>query len=185
MTNPRYLDLLDRAKQAHLTAEEVEAVAQELRHPAPESDPYYLLAILGEAGAKQHRDLVERFLSEGNDPWLTRRALEVLCLEWGDTERYIDWIERFMAGVPWDAHDDIALLAVSCAGSYLRDHTEGRLFWNLLRIHGDHAERHLLREAAFSALATAVGRPPGTALGAEGEPSVLSEARNRFATRGG
>lgn len=191
--NPRYGDLLDRAKRAQpfpdeagLSREEIDAVAEELRHPLPDSEPYYLLAILGESGAVWHRDLVEPFLEEGRDPWLAREALEVLCLDWGETGRYLEELERFVVGVPWDVADDLAFMAISCAGEYLRDHSEPRLLWDLLRIFEDRGEREFLRRAAYDALARAVGRghsarSPRVPI----DPSVLEEARQRLRTQGG
>ena len=187
--DPRYADLVRRAKRSELSREEIDAVAEELRHPLPHTDPYYLLAILGEAGGVWHRELVERFLEAGNNPWLARKALQVLCADWGDTDRYLDELAQFLAGAPWDTDDDVRLVAMTWAGEYLRDHREPRLLRELLRIFDDQGERELLRRTAYDSLARATGRPwSATSVSREQPPvdrMVIEEARQRLVTRGG
>ena len=123
----KYSDLLDRAKWAHLSQAEIEAVAQELQQPNPEADRYTLLHILGRACAVSYRGLVERFLDSPDDPMLARIALQSLVDYWDLAEQYLDELLRFVRGVPWDVDGDVRLVAISNAGEYLRSHRESNL----------------------------------------------------------
>jgi hypothetical protein len=189
----RYESLLERAKwgkfeQDRLSEEELAMVAEELRKPAPETDPFTLLDILGHAFAFQYRELVERFLECEDDPMLARLALQILCGYWGNTDQYLEEVLRFMRGRPWDQEEDVRQIAISEAGEYLRSNTEPRFLHELIYIFESEDEERSMREGAYFALARAVGRDwkdlPSAAshfdLVTQTDPAVIQEAKERL-----
>ena len=62
-------ELLHEAKCGKLTQEEIEYVANRIQESRNKEDPdlYLLLATLGEAQAREYRDLVESFLYYPSD----------------------------------------------------------------------------------------------------------------------
>lgn len=152
-------ELLERAQWGEISPDEAARVARELEASDSEADRYTLLLILGNAGAVAHRETVERFLSSEDDPMLARVSLQVLCQFWGDTERYLDRVHEFVRGVPWDAGDDVRLMAISVSAGRLRDNRDTRLLQELVSIFENENERRIVREAAYLALARSVGEP--------------------------
>jgi hypothetical protein len=132
-------------------------VAKALRDGYHDADLYDLLQILGHSNATQYRSIVEKYL--GNvDPMVRKAALEVLCRHWDLTGEYLDFILRALRGFPGDGDGDLRLAAISIAGEYLREHSEPILLETLLGLFRDVRARQLVREAAYGAIARAVGR---------------------------
>ena len=189
----RYERLLERAKsgefeQDRLSEEELDMVAEELRKPATEADPFTLLDILGHAFAFQYRELVEWFLDCEDDPMLARLALQILCGYWGNTAQYLEEVLRFMRGVPWNQEENVRQIAVSEAGEYLRSNTEPRFLRELISIFESEDEERSMHEGAYFALARAVGRDwkdlPSAAshfdLVTQIDPAVIQVAKERL-----
>jgi len=151
--NEKYQAMLHRAERGELSEAEIDMVAQELQKVKPEANPYTLLHILGESGAKSYQGLVEQFLESQANPSLAALALQILCTYWGETSQYTGQVLQFLRGVPWDRTEDCRLMAASVAGEHLRTHLEPDLLRELLRIYEDAAERQILREAAYLSLA--------------------------------
>jgi hypothetical protein len=186
--NP-YAEPLDRAKWSRLSQEEIDQVARELQSERPAADRYTLLHILGRAGAVTQRSLVERFLHSVDDPMLAQMALHILCNYWDMPGQYLDDLIRFVRGVSWDTDGDVRFTALADAGEYLRLHEEPRLLREVLHVFEDAAEAQGVREAAYVALARAMGRDwqalPSAArhfdLERAIDPAILSEAKRRLA----
>ena len=152
-----YKALVENDEAAKLTNEELELVAAELQKPDTE-EKYLLIRILGYSHATAYQPLVERFLISESDPYLASAALQVLCNHWGFENQYLQKIQEFIQGVSWDEHEDVRLVAISTAGEHLRKNENKEFLQTILEIFKDENEDHLLREAAYSSLARAVGR---------------------------
>lgn len=148
--------LVKRATLGQLSEKELRDIADGL---ASSKDPYEGLLVLGRAEAKQYRGLVEGYLDASDNPMLARLALQILCRYWDLTEQYLCQIMTFMEGVDWDEEDDVRLMAIGCAGSFLLNHSCKPLLAALLRIFHDTNERQLIREVAYRALAESTGVP--------------------------
>jgi len=183
-----YNELLQRAKWGTLSQGELAQVAAALHEPDPQVDRYTLLHILGRAGDRSYRSLVERFLHDQDDPMIARLALQILCSFWGETGRYLEEVLQFIQWVPWDDEEYIRLVAISAAGEYLRVHTEPRVLRALIRIFENEEEDHLTRQGAYRALARAVRRdwdqlPAATRLldlTTQSDPLILQLAKERL-----
>ena len=88
---------------------------------------------------------------------LGRIALQTLCSYWGLTSDYRDEVLAVIRGMDWDDADDARLVAISIGGEWLRAHHDPVLAHALLDLGDDKSARRLIREAAVSALARAVG----------------------------
>jgi hypothetical protein len=178
------LRLLEKAKIGAISPMEIAEVAKELATGADHSDQYTLIHILGVSGATEHEAIVARFLDVSSDPMLPRIALQVLCSHWGMVHRYQDEIEKFARGVHWDIDRDVQLVALSAMGELLRERTDKSLLSLLVEIFTSPRERHLVRQAAYFALARAYGQewaqlPPASRkidLEKEVDPQVLEWA---------
>lgn len=148
--------LVAKATQGQLSVRELQQIAQDLA--SGHADPYEALLVIGRANAKQHRDLVEKYLEYREDPMLARLALQVLCRYWGLTAEYEEAVEQFVRKVDWDEDDDVRLMAIDCAGSLLADNKAPRLLSLLLKVFRDNSERQIVREAAYCSLAIAAGK---------------------------
>ena len=148
--------LIAKATRGQLTARELQQVAQGLT--SGNADPYEALLVIGRANAKQYRGLVDRYLQCREDPMLARLALQVLCRYWGLTAEYQEAIEQFVRKVDWDEDDDVRLMAIDCAGTFLAENKSHRLLSLLLQIFRDESERQIVREAAYCSLALAAGK---------------------------
>jgi hypothetical protein len=183
-----YNDLLERAKWDSLSDAEIDQVAKEIQKPMPEADTYTLLHILGKSQATRYRRLVERYLESDTDPMLAKLAMQILCSYWDEASHYLDQITRFVQGVAWDEDDDCQLAAVSIAGEYLRTKHDPVLLYLLLELFEREAEDQLIREAAYGALARAMGREyseiPSAAkefdLKADIDTSIIERAKSRL-----
>ena len=82
-------------------------------------EAYALLHLLGRAKAYQHIQLMEKYLG-AKDPLLVSMILEVLCLDWGRAEDYIERLIDFSLGVSWDEEEDVRQTALKILGEYLR-----------------------------------------------------------------
>jgi hypothetical protein len=174
--------LFARATQGLLSAGELHQVAQGLTSGS--ADPYDALLIIGRANARQYRGLVETYLQCDEDPMLARLAVQILCRYWGLTAEYQQALERFVRKVEWDQEDDVRLMAIDCAGSFLAENQSPRLLSLLLETYRDKRERQLVREAAYCSLALASGKQldelPSASrhfdLEADVDPSVIAAA---------
>jgi len=183
-----YNDLLERAKWGSLSDAEIDHVANEIQKPMFEANAYTLLHILGKSQATRYRHLVEQYLENDSDPMLAKLALQILCTTWGESSHYLEQITRFVQGVAWDEDDDCQLAAVSIAGEYLRTKHDPVLLYLLLELFEREMEDHLLREAAYGALARAMGREyseiPSAAkefdLKADIDTSIIERAKSRL-----
>lgn len=147
---------IKKAIEGSLSRHELESVAQSL--VTGENDRYEALLILGRAGAIQYRKLVEQFLDRHDDPMMARLALQVLCRYWELSTDYRDVLKRFINKVDWDQDDDVRLMAIASAGSLLAKEKDLNLLASLLQIFRDLSERQIVREAAYIALAVAMGK---------------------------
>ncbi|MCC6221412.1 MAG: hypothetical protein IT291_09255 [Deltaproteobacteria bacterium] len=82
-------------------------------------DAYSCILVLGKAGARQFRALFERFLAV-KDPLTAALVLDILCLQWGETETHLQSVLNYALGVAWDREDDVRQMAFKIIGEYLR-----------------------------------------------------------------
>jgi hypothetical protein len=194
-------ELLERSKWGTVTEEEMAGVAQRL-DSALEGEQYTLLHILGRGGEQimqrggrlpsGYTRLVERFLP-GPDETLARLALWILCRWWGLAEHYPSTLLQFIRGVAWDLSRECRWTAIALSGEYLTLHTHAELLQELLRTYRDTTTPPDVRQYAYFALAEAVGRerrtfPPlheDIEVDPPPDPTILTEALARLATRGG
>ena len=166
--------------------------ATALRNGQRPGERHEQLVALGKDSTRRYRDLVEHFAQRERDPTLAALALQILCSMWGDTGRYLRVVEQYVAGVPWDADDEVRSTALTIAGEYLRDAQEPTLLGRLVGIVDDEDEHELVRTDAYVALARAMGQewddlPRPTAVPRFRElvdPSLVQAARDRRAREG-
>src|SRR5258708_2945882 len=108
--------LLSKSKAGTITAEEIEAIMAKLPADPAHDDLYTVLHILGRAMYRPARPLIERYLEYPTDPMISALSLQILCQFWGDTSRYLAFVERYSRGVAWDRADVLRLKAVTLAG---------------------------------------------------------------------
>lgn len=82
-------------------------------------DIYTHILVLGRAKDLDNKYLLERFL-ELKDPTLSCLIIEILCLEWKQTEEYLERILDFALGVSWDLDEDLRHSAFKSLAAYLR-----------------------------------------------------------------
>ncbi len=159
MTGPYGLDdLIYKAKWEGLERDEARWAEQQLLHPDPELDRYRVLYLVGKGLDKSFAPLVEPYLTSHEEPHLARLALQILCQYWGLPADYLPLVREFLEGVAWDEDGHIRLMAISVAGAYLRANRDLDLLAQVLRIlEGNDPDEDLEREAAFEALARAIG----------------------------
>jgi HEAT repeat protein len=181
--------LRDEAEAGTIDPRDLRAVAEHVGSASADEDRYTMLQIVGEAGDKQYRPLVERFLESPDDPMLARLALEILAHYWGDVDRYLDQVKRFLHGVSWDDQDDVRQMAIFRAGDYLLTNPDEDLLADLIRVVTDKSEDHMIRQTAYLALGWAMGMdrrelPPASRIfdvEAEiGRTDLLSRAERRL-----
>lgn len=158
--------LLARADRGELEAAAVEAIANELAITSDADRAIFLMELLGRAGATHKRDLVEEFLRATHDPLLVRSALHVLSAHWDMTSAFAREIEGFVRGRDWDDWDDVRLVAINAAGEHLRQQRDPGLLTALMDVFDDIERSATVRNAAYGALARALGRElqPTTAI---------------------
>jgi hypothetical protein len=149
-------ELIKKASKEGLSSKEADEIARGLR--ANTVDVYDGLLALGRAGAKQHRDLVERYLASNEDPMLARLALQVLCRYWGLAFEYRDTLRQFIEKVEWDEDDDVRIMALSCAGTLLASRADRQLLSLVFDVFRDSKQPQIVRETAYLSLAEAAGR---------------------------
>lgn len=97
-----------------LSADEV----TELGSSVSFDDVYSLLLVLSRAKLKEHRHLIEKYLS-CDDAFIASLALEILCVEWAETPEYLERLINFALGVPWDEENDLRNTAIKILGEHL------------------------------------------------------------------
>jgi hypothetical protein len=129
-------DLLARSLTGKVTAAELARVKRQLACDTGSANRYALLVVVGRSFDTSARDLVERFLVCPSEPALSRIALQILCLWWDGTGRYLGYVTEYVAGVPWDLRDgaSVRAMALTVAGAYLRDHRCPDLLRQLLAL---------------------------------------------------
>ncbi len=176
-------DLLEKAKWGKLSNEELAYVVQKIETWTPadkEEDLYTLIHTLGRSEEKKYKELVERFLYFPDYPMITRIALYTLCNYWNYTQDYLSELTNFIQGVEWDKEDDVRLIAISCAGGYLRKTLEKKLLQLLIDTFEKNDEDELIREGAYEALCRAMGKQWNEILASEGNKfdfSIIERAR--------
>jgi hypothetical protein len=181
-------EMLDRAKRGEVTKQELEQIAQQLESGSTGKDTYTLLHIIGRSFAVQYEGLVATFLNRTDNPMLVRLALQILCHMFGKYSEYRNYIWTLADHSEWDSEEDARLMALSCAGAYLRMSEDAQLLSKLVTIFENSAEDQLVRETAYMALGRAVGRewrdlPSGARhfdLVKDIDPTILAEARQRI-----
>ncbi len=170
--------LLQISNGKTLSPEEVEelihllegaAVGDELRRDISLDDVYSYLVVLGRAKCTRARHVLERYL-EMRDPLTVALVLEVLCLEWGFTEEFLERVVNFAVGVAWDYDEDVKQTALKILGEYLltslrsRKENDGamlpreqRVIDLLFTTFDDQAGKIWCRQAAYFALCRAGG----------------------------
>jgi hypothetical protein len=153
-------ELLKKATEGNLTSDELAQVVECLETGT--CDPYGALLIVGRAGATQHRDMVEKYLTCSNRPMLARLSLLILCRYWGLSSEYKPPLEAFARGVEWDEEDDVRILAISIIGTLLATDPDDRFIRLLIDIFRGRTEpkSQMLRETAYCALGEASGKAP-------------------------
>ncbi|MFV8753056.1 hypothetical protein ACNOYE_21115 [Nannocystaceae bacterium ST9] len=106
-----------------------------------------------------HRSLVATFLEHEEDAMVARLALQILCRWWGLYRDYKIQILRFLHPVDWDAGEMIRLIAIGCAGELFLVEGDDAVLVELYRIFRCDAEDPVIRDAAYAALARAMGTP--------------------------
>lgn len=102
-------------------AEQLELVdSPEIIRKPSYDDAYSLLLVLSRARAKQYRHIVERFLNS-EDSITVSLVLETLCLDWQETEAYLERVVHFALGDSADGEDDIRQTSIRILGEYLAE----------------------------------------------------------------
>ncbi len=118
------LELVKIAKPVSKETIEIRGVSakqDESRIRQPGVDEIFsLIKIIGKAELKDRREVVESFLLH-DDPLTVSLVLEILCLKWKETDRYLEQVVNFALGVSWDDEGDVADTAIGILGEYLHD----------------------------------------------------------------
>lgn len=146
--------LVARATAGELTPREVHEIALTVEDG---SNIYQGLLVIGRADARDYRELVEQFLCFRSDPMIARLALLVLCGYWNMAAEYLHVLRQFIQKVDWDPDDDVRLMAMSCAGEFLRTSLNKSLMQDVLEVFQREGEPQTVREVAYRSLARAVG----------------------------
>lgn len=184
---------MKRAKAGELNDQELDEIAASLRGEGFGRDRYECLELISAARATRFRGLVEALLDSPDDPMISRLALIVLCEEWNEADRYVPELKRFVRGAPWDQEGDVRLVAITTAGEVLRSIKDPELLEMLFDVFSDDGSDRVDREAAYCALARAVGedwgRLPSAARGfdleADVDPETLERVRRRLREESG
>jgi|GEM_PF-2155607 len=175
-------ELLQEAKWGKLTKEEISYVANRVAESRDTEDAelYLLLAILGEAEAREYKDLVEFFLHYPSNPDISDEAFVVLTGHWDLSGEYLNEMKQFLKGVEWDTWEDIRMSAIKAAGRYLTGYEEKELLETLIRLVEDEKEDEMIRKSAYTALADAMRRDMYTVLTSGYDPSIIADAKQGF-----
>jgi len=184
----KYDDMYSRAMHGELYQEEIASVVADLEGLELAPDPSDLISILCYTDPTKHKQrLVERFL-DGPDDIAAKRALWTLCSCWDLTDQYLDVLLWYMEGTPWDDGEDCKLVAISCAGSYLKDHSSPELLRKIIETFEDENSR--TRETAYRALVELTGGdwyslPTTLDLEKYVDPAVVKKAKKRLERESG
>jgi len=159
MTRVDYEAILQRAKQKNLSQDEISCVLAELQDPESEVPHDTLLLILGATGDSRYAELVAQSLDKRDDPLVVRLALELLCLDWRLTPRYLERVHQYLRWIPWDSDGYIRQTALSIAGEYLRTQKDAALLQEVLDAWEGPNTDDIIRQDAYAALARAMGEP--------------------------
>jgi hypothetical protein len=153
--NSKLREMRERAKIGALSNHEIEWVASELSNGSSSIDKYELMLIISSGKYKQYKYLIDNIL-RGNNLWLSKLALEILCIDWSLEREYRADILRFME---FTGDDDAELLrdsALIIAGRYLRSYLDDVILSKLLSIVDDTKESAGTRHAAYIGLMNAM-----------------------------
>lgn len=128
-------------------------------------DVYSYLLVLGRGHATAARKIVEKFLDE-KDPYTIALVLETLCLDWRETESYLERVIQFALGVSWDEDEDARQVALKVLGEYLAERIgeqaltkhEASVLELLLGIFSDPVTDDWTRQLAYFSLLRAAGK---------------------------
>lgn len=81
-------------------------------------DVYSYLLVLGRAKCFEYGHVLESFL-DVEDPLTVALVLEILCLDWGKSEEYLERVINFALGASWDEDEDVRQTALKILGEYL------------------------------------------------------------------
>ncbi len=158
-------DLLQKVQAGKLESDELAYVVKRIKasKPGDDQDLYTLIDILGKAQAKEYRSLVESFLDYPSDPQIPKIALETLCLSWGLIKEYIPTLKhiiRSLKDYDFSRKDEpVRLVALKCAGEFLRDYPEPELLELLLSIQDRrNREQEIIQYGAYAAIIRAIGK---------------------------
>lgn len=194
-------ELLDEAKTGTLTDEEINYVGKRLEASLSSADPelYSIIYILGRADmldipsniysvprGLKYRPIIEKYLFYPDDPDVTIIALKTLCSYWDLTEDYVQEISQFIKKVDWDVDGQIAIIAMSIAGEYLKYtlNKDKKLLQLLLDVwESQYTQKEpkydeIELESTYRAIARAVGEEWNSILeSSEPQPKVLEKAQ--------
>jgi hypothetical protein len=137
-------------------------------------DVYSCLLVVGRGKLFDYRHVVEQYL-QAEDALTVALVLEMLCLDWGFVEEYLEQVISFALGVPWDEDEDVRQTALKILGEYLfasepsrRDKAEAQDEIKLARrrhvldllvcVFQDEAAEQWTRQASYYALCRAYGK---------------------------
>jgi hypothetical protein len=110
-----------REGELHAVTQLLQSVdAESLGRKLSVDDVYALVLVIGRAKATQCKGLLERFL-DAKDPLTVGLVLEILCLQWHDTEEQLERVLNFSLGNSWDEEDDVRHIALKIIGEYLAE----------------------------------------------------------------
>jgi hypothetical protein len=156
-------DIIDKAKAALLSRQELDEIAGRLERKELSSDLMEKLLVMMFGGDIRYRRAVEPYLDFQANLQIARTALETLCSYWEVTADYVDWLVWFGKGVEWDFDwglPTVRPLAFSMSGRHLAYKKSRRLLELLIAVSEDETEQQKNREEAASALLEASGVPP-------------------------
>ena len=155
MEQREYDLLLERANTHVITRPEFEAAAMELASPNRKGKASTLMAILRKDRTRTYEAVMIPFL-EGPDYRDALNALTYICLEYGQTARYTEYLLRFIEGVPYDWNDSIKSSAIGIVGIYLNETCDSELLRELIIV-AERGTNKRIRVEAHKALFEALG----------------------------
>lgn len=164
-------ELCEIAKWGQLTSEETAYVVKRMNACTldDEDELISLLYILGHAYLEEHREWVEKFIYYPKSTFVSQQALKALCTCWHLTEDYLDIIKMYIRGVDWDQSDEVRMVAMGIAGTFLRKKFDRELLQLLIHVFENLGETETLYESrdyardfikgcAYQAIARAMGK---------------------------
>ena len=150
--------------------EAISAIEDEKQRDMLLDDLYSLILVMGRARATQYKWLLEKQLVSC-DAFVVALVLEIMCLEWGYVEDYLEQIIGFAVGTNWDKENDLQLMAVKILGEYLfqiREEGTGKrklskewkklITAQLRDIFDNEENEQWVRQGAYYALCRAAGK---------------------------